>query len=153
MSSERSTTEVDSSCSDHTAGDTREMTIVCIAERPVHNKVISGFQALRQARAPVAGLEPATEGPCRSQGGLTSHCATDAPYYRVRVKIRYKIQNKVISGLEALRQDGISVAGLEPREKRGSGDLMVYSLSTVPLEPQAELIMNASLTEKRQMKK
>ncbi|GFO44490.1 hypothetical protein PoB_007099500 [Plakobranchus ocellatus] len=25
--------------------------------RPVHNKVISGFQALRQARAPVAGLE------------------------------------------------------------------------------------------------
>ncbi|GFO36809.1 cathepsin d [Plakobranchus ocellatus] len=30
-------------------------------EMPVHNKVISGFQALRQARAPVAGLEPATE--------------------------------------------------------------------------------------------
>ncbi|GFO49766.1 THAP domain-containing protein 1 [Plakobranchus ocellatus] len=28
----------------------------------VHNKVILGFQALRQARAPVAGLEPATEG-------------------------------------------------------------------------------------------
>ncbi|GFN99136.1 hypothetical protein PoB_002564200 [Plakobranchus ocellatus] len=27
----------------------------------IHNKVISGFQALRQARAPVAGLEPATE--------------------------------------------------------------------------------------------
>ncbi|GFO23635.1 hypothetical protein PoB_005014000 [Plakobranchus ocellatus] len=29
---------------------------------PVHIKVISGFQALRQARPPVAGLEPATEG-------------------------------------------------------------------------------------------
>ncbi|GFO43484.1 hypothetical protein PoB_006998900 [Plakobranchus ocellatus] len=28
---------------------------------PVHNKVISDFQALRQARAPVAGLEPTTE--------------------------------------------------------------------------------------------
>ncbi|GFO36921.1 hypothetical protein PoB_006342600 [Plakobranchus ocellatus] len=31
-------------------------------QEPVHNKVISGFQALCQARAPVAGLEPATEG-------------------------------------------------------------------------------------------
>ncbi|GFO38737.1 hypothetical protein PoB_006524200 [Plakobranchus ocellatus] len=30
--------------------------------KPVHNKVISGFQALCQARAPVAGLEPAKEG-------------------------------------------------------------------------------------------
>ncbi|GFO16768.1 hypothetical protein PoB_004327300 [Plakobranchus ocellatus] len=27
---------------------------------PVHNKVISGFHALRQAMAPVAGFEPAT---------------------------------------------------------------------------------------------
>ncbi|GFO38880.1 hypothetical protein PoB_006538500 [Plakobranchus ocellatus] len=45
----------------------------------VHNKVISGFQALRRARAPVAGLEPATERSCRSQGGLAIHCATDAP--------------------------------------------------------------------------
>ncbi|GFO34258.1 hypothetical protein PoB_006076300 [Plakobranchus ocellatus] len=31
-------------------------------DNPVHNKVISVFQALRQAWAPVAGLEPATEG-------------------------------------------------------------------------------------------
>ncbi|GFN78818.1 hypothetical protein PoB_000532400 [Plakobranchus ocellatus] len=45
----------------------------------VHNKVISGFRALRQARAPVAGLEPRQKGPCISQGGLTSDCATDAP--------------------------------------------------------------------------
>ncbi|GFO08955.1 hypothetical protein PoB_003546000 [Plakobranchus ocellatus] len=30
--------------------------------KPVHNKVISGFKALRQAGAPMAGLEPATEG-------------------------------------------------------------------------------------------
>ncbi|GFN91047.1 hypothetical protein PoB_001755300 [Plakobranchus ocellatus] len=36
-------------------------------------QVISGFKALGQARAPMAGLEP-----CRSQGGLTSYCATDA---------------------------------------------------------------------------
>ncbi|GFO05672.1 hypothetical protein PoB_003217700 [Plakobranchus ocellatus] len=47
--------------------------------QPVHNKVISGFRALPQARAPVVGLEPATEGSLRSQGGLASHCATDAP--------------------------------------------------------------------------
>ncbi|GFN75993.1 hypothetical protein PoB_000249900 [Plakobranchus ocellatus] len=45
----------------------------CIS--PVHKKVISGFQVFRQARALVAGLEPAT---CRSQVGLASHCATDA---------------------------------------------------------------------------
>ncbi|GFN77993.1 hypothetical protein PoB_000449900 [Plakobranchus ocellatus] len=35
--------------------------------RSVHNKVISGFQALRQARAPVARLEPTTK---RSSGDL-----------------------------------------------------------------------------------
>ncbi|GFN83136.1 hypothetical protein PoB_000964200, partial [Plakobranchus ocellatus] len=34
----------------------------------VHNKVISGFQAFRQARAPVAGLEPATEGSLQISG-------------------------------------------------------------------------------------
>ncbi|GFO35814.1 hypothetical protein PoB_006231900 [Plakobranchus ocellatus] len=32
-----------------------------IVEMKIHDKVISGFQALRQARAPVAGLEPTTE--------------------------------------------------------------------------------------------
>ncbi|GFN89487.1 hypothetical protein PoB_001599300 [Plakobranchus ocellatus] len=30
-------------------------------QKEFQKKVISGFQALRQARAPVAGLEPATE--------------------------------------------------------------------------------------------
>ncbi|GFN89152.1 hypothetical protein PoB_001565800 [Plakobranchus ocellatus] len=35
---------------------------------PVHNKVISGLRALRQAAAPVAGLEPATEGPLQISG-------------------------------------------------------------------------------------
>ncbi|GFN97446.1 solute carrier family 2 (facilitated glucose transporter), member 13 [Plakobranchus ocellatus] len=34
----------------------------------VHNKVISGFQALRQARTPVAGLEPATVGSLQISG-------------------------------------------------------------------------------------
>ncbi|GFN87719.1 hypothetical protein PoB_001422500 [Plakobranchus ocellatus] len=36
--------------------------------QPVHNKVISGFQALLQARAPV--LELATEGSLQISGGL-----------------------------------------------------------------------------------
>ncbi|GFO00009.1 hypothetical protein PoB_002651400 [Plakobranchus ocellatus] len=49
---------------------------VCVF--PLHDKVISGFQALRQAKAPIAGLEPEAEG-CRYQGGLASPCATDAP--------------------------------------------------------------------------
>ncbi|GFO17126.1 hypothetical protein PoB_004363100, partial [Plakobranchus ocellatus] len=30
-------------------------------EEPVHKKVISGFQALRQTRAPMAGLAPAKD--------------------------------------------------------------------------------------------
>ncbi|GFO02991.1 hypothetical protein PoB_002949600 [Plakobranchus ocellatus] len=45
------------------------------------HKVISSFRALRQARAPVARFKPATE---RSQGGLASHCATDAPSKELR---------------------------------------------------------------------
>ncbi|GFN89319.1 hypothetical protein PoB_001582500 [Plakobranchus ocellatus] len=32
----------------------------------------------RQERASVAGLELASEGPCRSQGGFAIHCATIA---------------------------------------------------------------------------
>ncbi|GFO20973.1 protocadherin fat 1 [Plakobranchus ocellatus] len=46
-----------------------------------HNKVISGLRALRQARAPVAGHEFATEGTLQisGPGGLASHCATEAP--------------------------------------------------------------------------
>ncbi|GFN81205.1 hypothetical protein PoB_000771100 [Plakobranchus ocellatus] len=42
---------------------------------PVLNKVISGFQALRQARMLVACPESATDDPCRSQGGFAIHCA------------------------------------------------------------------------------
>ncbi|GFO28203.1 hypothetical protein PoB_005470800 [Plakobranchus ocellatus] len=44
----------------------------------VHNKMISGFKALRQAGAPMSGLEPATEGSPQISGGLTSHCTTDS---------------------------------------------------------------------------
>ncbi|GFN95885.1 hypothetical protein PoB_002239100 [Plakobranchus ocellatus] len=39
---------------------------VCI--QPVHNEMISGFQALRQARAPVAGLKPAAAGSLQISG-------------------------------------------------------------------------------------
>ncbi|GFO18550.1 phosphodiesterase [Plakobranchus ocellatus] len=51
---------------------TGEVVNIPDAYEPVHNKVISGFWALPQAKAPVAGLEPATKGRCRSQGGLNS---------------------------------------------------------------------------------
>ncbi|GFO18118.1 hypothetical protein PoB_004462300 [Plakobranchus ocellatus] len=37
------------------------------------------LSGLHQARAPVAGLELATEGSLRYQGGFASHCAIDAP--------------------------------------------------------------------------
>ncbi|GFN86387.1 hypothetical protein PoB_001289300 [Plakobranchus ocellatus] len=42
-------------------------------------RVISGFEAIRQARAPVVGLEPKQKGPYRFQGRFAFHCATDAP--------------------------------------------------------------------------
>ncbi|GFN98927.1 hypothetical protein PoB_002543300 [Plakobranchus ocellatus] len=40
----------------------------CRTLMPDHNKVISGFQALRQARAPVASVEPTTEGSLQISG-------------------------------------------------------------------------------------
>ncbi|GFO22114.1 amine oxidase [Plakobranchus ocellatus] len=40
-------------------------------QEPAHNKMISGFQTLRQARVSVSGLEP-QKGPCRSHGRLLS---------------------------------------------------------------------------------
>ncbi|GFO06101.1 hypothetical protein PoB_003260600 [Plakobranchus ocellatus] len=49
--------------------------------KPFHSKVISGSQDLRQASAPVAGLEPTTEESCRFQGRLANHCANDAPLH------------------------------------------------------------------------
>ncbi|GFO13440.1 hypothetical protein PoB_003994500 [Plakobranchus ocellatus] len=44
---------------------------------PVQNKVISGVQALRQARAPMARLKPATEGGSLQISDLAIHCATN----------------------------------------------------------------------------
>ncbi|GFO32324.1 hypothetical protein PoB_005882900 [Plakobranchus ocellatus] len=46
---------------------------------PVKKKVISGFHALRQGRALVAGFKPAIEGFLQISGGLASLCATDTP--------------------------------------------------------------------------
>ncbi|GFO36991.1 hypothetical protein PoB_006349600 [Plakobranchus ocellatus] len=37
------------------------------------------LRALHQARAPMAGLEPATERSLHISGGLATHSATDAP--------------------------------------------------------------------------
>ncbi|GFN79105.1 hypothetical protein PoB_000561100 [Plakobranchus ocellatus] len=38
--------------------------------KPVHNKMIPGFQTLRQARALVAGLKPSTEGSLQISGRM-----------------------------------------------------------------------------------
>ncbi|GFO21295.1 hypothetical protein PoB_004780000 [Plakobranchus ocellatus] len=48
----------------------------------IHNKVISGFKALLRPRRRWRGSNPLQKGPCRSQGGFISHCATDALVYR-----------------------------------------------------------------------
>ncbi|GFO19669.1 hypothetical protein PoB_004617400 [Plakobranchus ocellatus] len=49
-------------------------------EELVHNKVISGFRALRSSRSGHhwRGSNPRQKGPCRSQGGFTIHRATNA---------------------------------------------------------------------------
>ncbi|GFO22992.1 hypothetical protein PoB_004949700 [Plakobranchus ocellatus] len=57
-----------------TSGPTLKRCILC-----VHNSVISGFQALRQAGPLMKVLEPVTEESLRMSGRLTSHCATDGP--------------------------------------------------------------------------
>ncbi|GFO32503.1 hypothetical protein PoB_005900800 [Plakobranchus ocellatus] len=66
------------------------------ALKPVHNKVISDFQALRQARTPVVGLESRQKVACRSQGGFTSHCAIDAPQEasegRIQCDVGFKLK-------------------------------------------------------------
>ncbi|GFN80723.1 hypothetical protein PoB_000722900 [Plakobranchus ocellatus] len=46
----------------------KDYKILHLKRKPVHNKVISGFKALRQAGAPTAGLEPATEGSLQISG-------------------------------------------------------------------------------------
>ncbi|GFN74331.1 hypothetical protein PoB_000083700 [Plakobranchus ocellatus] len=46
--------------------------------------MISSFQAFCQARAPVAGLEPATEKLPQIQGGFAIRYTTDAPRERRR---------------------------------------------------------------------
>ncbi|GFO35371.1 hypothetical protein PoB_006187600 [Plakobranchus ocellatus] len=46
---------------------------------PVQNKIISGFQALRQATAPVAGLEPATEGSLQISGRVRYPSCNQTP--------------------------------------------------------------------------
>ncbi|GFO26744.1 hypothetical protein PoB_005324900 [Plakobranchus ocellatus] len=46
---------------------------------PVPNKVVSCFQVLRQARTPVAELEPAMDEPLHTIWRVAIHSATDAP--------------------------------------------------------------------------
>ncbi|GFN82510.1 hypothetical protein PoB_000901600 [Plakobranchus ocellatus] len=51
----------------------------------VHNKVISGFQALRQAGVPVTGLEPATEESLQISGQvLYPICQLRSRFHRLR---------------------------------------------------------------------
>ncbi|GFO13903.1 hypothetical protein PoB_004040800 [Plakobranchus ocellatus] len=56
---------------------------------PVHNKVISGFQALRRARAPVAGLEPATEKSLQISGRIRWPLCHRRPPLDCKAKVRH----------------------------------------------------------------
>ncbi|GFN91356.1 ribonuclease hi [Plakobranchus ocellatus] len=68
------------------------------AEKNIQNKVISGFQALRQARAPVAGLEPATEGSLQISGRTRKPLCYRRPppweEHNINVDISLTKQNK-----------------------------------------------------------
>ncbi|GFO00282.1 hypothetical protein PoB_002678700 [Plakobranchus ocellatus] len=94
--------------------------------KPVHNKVISGFQGLRQAKAPVARLESATKGSCRSQGGLASHCATDVPHHRCKASPQQG--DLRFSGSPSGQGDG---GEARIRDIRVPADLRADSLATV----------------------
>ncbi|GFO21553.1 hypothetical protein PoB_004805800 [Plakobranchus ocellatus] len=74
------------------------------------NKVISGFRALRQAWAPKAGREPSRRYPCRYQGGLTRHCATDAPHVDCRCRVGGQIAQDKNQSLatEILADSGVT---------------------------------------------
>ncbi|GFN76130.1 hypothetical protein PoB_000263600 [Plakobranchus ocellatus] len=65
-------------------------------QKPVDDKVISGFQASRQARVPVEGLEPATEGPLHIAGWIR--------YYRVTNN--FACRYRVISGFQTPFRSG-----------------------------------------------
>ncbi|GFN92906.1 TBC1 domain family member 2b [Plakobranchus ocellatus] len=94
---------------------------------PVHIKVISGFQTLRQARAPVAGLVPATE------GRLASHCATDAPVVLSHKSVNRPQQGDLrLSGPPSGQDAG---GGARTRDRRVPADLRADSLATVPPTP------------------
>ncbi|GFO29889.1 hypothetical protein PoB_005639400 [Plakobranchus ocellatus] len=103
----------------------QKLSSICHFSNPVHNKVISGFQALHRAR------NPRQKGPCRSQGGLASHCATDAsptiPFTAVvilRLLALMVVSNwllcisiKVTSGFQAPNQVRASLADSNTRRK------------------------------------
>ncbi|GFO32366.1 hypothetical protein PoB_005887100 [Plakobranchus ocellatus] len=82
---------------DHDFGmDNFEFCIPSIEEvsfcvQPVYKKVIPGFRALRQATSPLAGLEPAMKGPCRSQGRYDIGCDTNAPIVLENMSIQFQI--------------------------------------------------------------
>ncbi|GFO46279.1 hypothetical protein PoB_007278400 [Plakobranchus ocellatus] len=90
---------------------------LCIAS---HNNVISDFVAFRQARVPVSGLEPATEGTLQILGWTRYPLCHQYPI------VVQPVDNKAISGFQAFRQNRMPVARFEPL-----ADLRVDSLSTV----------------------
>ncbi|GFN82252.1 hypothetical protein PoB_000875800 [Plakobranchus ocellatus] len=89
----------------------------CFCISPVHNKVISGFQALRQARAPKAGLEPATEGSLQISGRICY------PLCHRRPKIRQKVECISCNDDDEDVDDADEGGGGASRDGGGRGDL------------------------------
>ncbi|GFO44932.1 hypothetical protein PoB_007143700 [Plakobranchus ocellatus] len=103
---------------------------------PVHNKVILGFQALRQARAPVAGLEPATEGSLQISGRTRKPLC-----YRRHHNALYIALNKIIQAIARTLSGPLSGqgagGGARTRDRKVPADLYftIDSIPTVPSTP------------------
>ncbi|GFO40302.1 hypothetical protein PoB_006680700 [Plakobranchus ocellatus] len=113
--------------------------------RLVNSKVISGFQAFRQARAPVVGLELALEGSlqisrwirkplchqrqARSLQQTFAKSSTRNKNNGVATQRCMPVHNKEISGFQALRW------WARPRDRRIPVDIGADSLATVPPTP------------------
>ncbi|GFO35018.1 hypothetical protein PoB_006152300 [Plakobranchus ocellatus] len=97
-------------------GDTR------VCHWPVHNKVISGFQALRQASAPVAGLEPATKGLLQILGRIQS-CISERATALFSIKPGVKSATSISGGCLS----GSRRLSLSPLIVPGSGGAAVHN--------------------------
>ncbi|GFO48967.1 hypothetical protein PoB_007547200 [Plakobranchus ocellatus] len=93
--------------------------------------MMSGFQALRQPRVPVAKHKPAIEGPCRSHGRFATTVPL-TPAVRIIIKLSPQQGDLRLSGPPSGQGDG---GGARARDRKVPADFRADSLATVPPTP------------------